>query len=235
MQQISSGDLTGMVKEAADGKALLDVLSTVYGEKLLLPNNKAEADRLAAADISAVAAVTLTEEKKHADGSAETVFSYSAAKHKGTMKTKETLTAKTARSSYRSYYNAYYSAYGDHVDNEKEKSAETAKDDGFTDISDSAEVKSTGVFKTDDVGVLDFQGKIFVLTGFDGDDEQKISSTIISKGGEIRSSVVLKTNYLIVNEAYDHETTKYKKALELKEKGKEILIISSGRFNELTT
>lgn len=35
-------------------------------------------------------------------------------------------------------------------------------------------------------------------------------------------------------EEYDHETSKYKKALELKEKGKELLIIGAKRFYELT-
>lgn len=38
---------------------------------------------------------------------------------------------------------------------------------------------------------------------------------------------------LVENEEYDHETFKYRKALELKEKGKEIRIVSSKQFYEL--
>ena len=141
------------------------------------------------------------------------VFSYTFADQHGTMKAKETLTAPVQpRSSYRSYYNAYYRSYGDHVDNEKEADANTTEnDDGFVCITEDGDKTPSGVFTTDTVDTLNFEGNIFVLTGFGADEEHRLTGLITGKGGEIKTSVVLKTNYLIVNEEYDHVTTKYKR------------------------
>ena len=44
---------------------------------------------------------------------------------------------------------------------------------------------------------------------------------------------MLKTDYLVVNDDYENATSKYKKALELRQKGKNLLVISSKRFYEL--
>ena len=88
-------------------------------------------------------------------------------------------------------------------------------------------------FAFDNIDKIEFDGKIFVLTGFGWDEEEKITEIITSKGGEVKSSTVLKTNYLIVMEEYDHKTSKYNKAVELKEKGKELYIIGAKRFYEL--
>ena len=139
---------------------------------------------------------------------------------------------KKKRSVYYSYYNNYY---GDHVENEKSKpeAAEEDQSAGFVDITQAEKVTVFSPFKTDTVEALEFQGKIFVLTGFGAADEEKITKMITDKGGEVKSSVVLKTDYLVVNEDYDHATSKYTKALELREKGKNILVIGAKRFYEL--
>ncbi len=98
-----------------------------------------------------------------------------------------------------------------------------------TDVVQSTLV-ADGIFRFTPIESITFQDKIFVLTGFSATDEGKITNTIVSKGGIVKSSVVLKTDYLIVNSAYDHETSKYLKALELLEKGKNIAIISDQQF-----
>ena len=217
-----------------NGTDLANALNEIYGGKLLMSaNNRAEAKRMAEMDVSAAASITVTEEKKHGDGEAVTIFTYLSAKKQGTMKTKETLTGEQKKRSYGHYYNAYYQQYGDHVENEKPKKKEPKKEDGFVDITQPAAAPASAVFTTDSVESLEFQDKIFVLTGFGAEEEQKITDIITGKGGEVKSSVVLKTNYLLVNEDYDHATSKYSKALELREKGKQILIIGSKRFYEL--
>ena len=88
-------------------------------------------------------------------------------------------------------------------------------------------------FSLDSIDKIDFAGKIFVLTGFGWEEGEKITEMIVAKGGEVKSSTVLKTDYLIVMEEYDHKTSKYNKAMELKEKGKDLYIIGSKRFYEL--
>ena len=89
------------------------------------------------------------------------------------------------------------------------------------------------IFSFDEIDEIEFDGKIFVLTGFDGDEEEKITKIITTKGGEVKSSTVLKTNYLIVKEDYNHKTNKYNKAFELKENGKNLYIIGAKLFYEL--
>ena len=98
--------------------------------------------------------------------------------------------------------------------------------------NDSAETDEP-YFSLDSIDKIDFAGKIFVLTGFGWEEKEKITEIIVSKGGEVKSSTVLKTDYLIVMEEYDHKTSKYNKAMELKEKGKDLYIIGSKRFYEL--
>jgi len=89
------------------------------------------------------------------------------------------------------------------------------------------------VFEFDSVDSITIKDSIFVLTGFEGEEEEAIVRVISDGGGQIKSSTVLATNYLIVNEDYDHQTTKYKRAIELKGKGKPIMIISYQQFSEL--
>ncbi len=105
--------------------------------------------------------------------------------------------------------------------------------DGSIDMTEE-NVKLESVFQLDTVDNIEFKEKIFVLSGFSGDEQEKLTEFITSKGGEVKSSTVVDTNYLIVMEDYEHETSKYKKALELKEKGKELFIVGTKRFYELT-
>jgi len=78
---------------------------------------------------------------------------------------------------------------------------------------------------------IEFKDKIFVLTGFDTREENKITSIITERGGTIKSSTVLKTDYLVVSG--DYSSKKYERAVELKQKGKNISIISSEQFYDL--
>ncbi len=76
----------------------------------------------------------------------------------------------------------------------------------------------------------EIKDKIFVLTGFDDATEAKYVKMIEDSGGIVKSSTVLKTNYLIYNPSYDHETVKLKRAKELVEQGKNIVILTEGEF-----
>ena len=84
---------------------------------------------------------------------------------------------------------------------------------------------------TNDLVRIEFKDKIFVLTGFDTREENKITSIITERGGIIKSSTVLKTDYLVVSG--DYSSKKYERAVELKQKGKNIAIISSEQFYSL--
>ena len=64
-------------------------------------------------------------------------------------------------------------------------------------------------------------------------DEEKIKNIILGESGVIKNSTVLKTKYLIVNQFQWEPTKKYNRAVELKEQGKQIFIISVGCFYEL--
>lgn len=75
-----------------------------------------------------------------------------------------------------------------------------------------------------------FENKIFVHTGLSLAEEKLVDEIILSKSGIIKSSTVLKTDYLIVNETFGHQTKKYLRALELIEKGSNIKIMSVDAF-----
>lgn len=80
---------------------------------------------------------------------------------------------------------------------------------------------------------INFAGKNYVLTGFSAQEEKELTKSILSRGGLVRSSLVLATDYLVVNECFDHQSVKYKKAVELNAVGKKIEIISKKQFDEL--
>lgn len=84
-----------------------------------------------------------------------------------------------------------------------------------------------------DISELVFQDKIFVLTGFGKKEEKEVEELITSRGGIVKSSTVLKTDYLIVHKDRKSQTTKYQRARELNEQGKHIAIISSETFYRL--
>ena len=77
---------------------------------------------------------------------------------------------------------------------------------------------------------IEFKGKNFVLTGFDTYAENDLTAEIESRGGRVRSSTVLDTDYLIYNERTGTDTKKYNRAKELNSQGKNIVIISRGSF-----
>lgn len=72
--------------------------------------------------------------------------------------------------------------------------------------------------------------KIFVHTGLSKKEEKAFEDLIIANGGICKSSVVLKTDYVVFNEGYDHETTKLLKAKELIQRGKDITLMSYSDF-----
>lgn len=82
---------------------------------------------------------------------------------------------------------------------------------------------------TEPVSII-FKDKIFVLTGFDTKDENKITEIITSRGGIIKSSTVLNTDYLIYDERYGRDTKKHERAIELNGKGKNIQLITGKAF-----
>ena len=90
--------------------------------------------------------------------------------------------------------------------------------------------KNSGLWEFSSVDAIVFQDKIFVLSGFGADEEAKITEKIQSLGGIVKSSTVVKTDYLIVMEEYSRVTTKYQKAKELQKQGKNLAIISSSAF-----
>ena len=77
------------------------------------------------------------------------------------------------------------------------------------------------------------QDMIVVHTGFSAEDEQRIEKVTYTCGGTIKGSVVLKTDILVYNPDYDHETTKLKRAKELNESGKNIRILTKEEFMSL--
>ena len=74
------------------------------------------------------------------------------------------------------------------------------------------------------------ENKIVVHTGFSKADERRIDEIVADCGGAVKSSVVLKTDVLVYNPAYDHETTKLKRAKELNSEGKDIQILTYDEF-----
>lgn len=68
--------------------------------------------------------------------------------------------------------------------------------------------------------------KIFVNSGLTADEKLEFERIVKANGGTVKSSTVLKTDYLVYNENYDHETTKVAKAKELKASGKKIVLMT---------
>ena len=81
-----------------------------------------------------------------------------------------------------------------------------------------------------------FNGKNFVLSGFDSFTEPPIREVIEENGGVVRSSTVLDTDYLIYHEKFGVGTKKHERALELnRSKGKNIRIIPLKEFNRMVS
>lgn len=80
-----------------------------------------------------------------------------------------------------------------------------------------------------------FEGKNFVLSGFDTFTETSMKEIIEENGGIVRSSTVMDTDYLIYHDRFGVGTKKHKRALELNDtKGKNIKIISQQEFYGIT-
>ena len=79
------------------------------------------------------------------------------------------------------------------------------------------------------VNVAWIKGSVFVFTGLES-EEEIATKLIIENGGEVKRSVVLKTNYVVYNPNHGWETVKLKKAKELIEKGKTIQLLTTNEF-----
>ena len=80
---------------------------------------------------------------------------------------------------------------------------------------------------------IEFAGKVFVHTSCH--QEKKIDALVVSRGGEVKSSTVMKTNYLIIGNDIEYETTKITRARELIEQGKEIIALTESEFWSLAS
>jgi NAD-dependent DNA ligase len=88
----------------------------------------------------------------------------------------------------------------------------------------------------DNLAEIKFEGSIFVLSGdFEFGSKSEVSEQIVGLGGAVTGSVSGKTNYLVIGNNESANWTngaaggkKVEKALELKEKGNLIFIVSEG-------
>lgn len=117
-----------------------------------------------------------------------------------------------------------YGEYDEDYDNDDEDDEEDEEED--EDVNDWDTEPN---YPTEDIDGLDFTGKAFVLTGdfqnCDG-DRKAVEKLIIAKGGRCTSAVSGKTNYLVLGDFGSAGAKKVEKALEEKEKGKGIQIIT---------
>ena len=114
----------------------------------------------------------------------------------------------------------YYDEDDDEYDDDDEDDEE---DEDINDWDDEPQ------YPMDDIDSLEISGKAFVLSGefqnCDGDRDE-VKKLIEEKGGRCTSSVSGKTNYLVLGDFGDVGAKKVEEALEQREKGKDIKIIS---------
>lgn len=120
---------------------------------------------------------------------------------------------------------AFDSSFSLSFDDEVEEALKTVSIPAYepSDYSDSS-------FEFTFVPEFSIKDKIFVFTGLGSEDEERAFAIVKNSGGIVKSSVVLKTDYLVVNEDYGRQTTKYDRAVELNEQGKDIGIIALSDF-----
>ena len=99
----------------------------------------------------------------------------------------------------------------------------------FTEEDVNVPEEELSLMEIEPVNVAWIKGSIFVFTGLDSEEEIAVK-LIVENGGEVKSSVVLKTNYVVYNPNYGWETVKLKKAKELIEKGKPIQLLTTSEF-----
>ena len=100
-----------------------------------------------------------------------------------------------------------------------------------TDTEESLE-KKLNLETIEPTNVAWIRDALFVFTGLSDSDESFASNIVKSNGGVIKSSVVLKTNYVVYNPDYPHETTKLRRAKELIAAGKPIQLLMVSEFCE---
>ena len=83
---------------------------------------------------------------------------------------------------------------------------------------------------SDKVEKIEFEGKIFVHTYCN----DTLDNFITKRGGFVKSSVVLNTDYIIIGDYIKDKTTKIERAIELnKNKGKNIKALTLSEFEEI--
>lgn len=235
IQKTGSAVLDEKLTVSVEGNSIVDVLTTVYGADFISAENNAdEIHRLSEFnDTKTIVTIMIKEEKKNDDGAVTTVYEFSTKKHKGTLKEKEVIGSESDTDNEHSHrYMDYYDYYHETHDENRtdEEPASESQDDGFVNIEERELKGDSGIWDFSVVDAIEFEGKIFVLTGFGAQEEEKITQEIQKRGGTVKSSTVVKTDYLIVMEDYDHATSKYQKAKELQAQGKNVAIISSKMF-----
>lgn len=106
---------------------------------------------------------------------------------------------------------------------------EPSKEEKVISIPESS-LNLNGYFQYTPVPEFSIKDKIFVFMGLDSEDKEKAFAMVKNAGGIVKASVVLKTDYLVVNEAYEERAPKYERAVELNEQGKGIGIIALSDF-----
>ncbi len=121
------------------------------------------------------------------------------------------------------YYDDGYEDYDDGYDEDDEDDEDEDEDEDVNDWDDEPQ------YPMDDVDSLEISGNTFVLTGefqnCEG-DRDKVKEMIEAKGGRCTGAVSGKTNYLVLGDFGDIGAKKVEKALEQREKGKDIKIIA---------
>lgn len=82
----------------------------------------------------------------------------------------------------------------------------------------------------DELTEIEFIDKNFVFTGLSEQQEREATKLVLRMRGMIRSSVVLQTDYLVVDTGRGTSTTKYARALELRQKGYALKMITWDAF-----
>lgn len=131
-------------------------------------------------------------------------------------------------------YNSEYGPIFETIWNDGELAAAVERDGAvtefdvpaFADLPKQAAPKTMRLADIDPVNTEWIAGKLFVFTGLADGDEPAATKIVEDNGGIVKGSVGLKTNYVIYNPNYAHETTKLKRAKELIESGKPIQLLT---------
>lgn len=81
------------------------------------------------------------------------------------------------------------------------------------------------ITETTEVESIDFCNSVFVLAGFDYDEEWQVTAEIEQRGGTLKDNVSASINYLVVPDRELVKNSKIKKVMELQAKGKNISVL----------